>query len=137
VLAVLSAWSCHAFAQRTDPNEWTPDEKTVTRVDAMALKLELPKEFGSISYYSRFYYGTVRSGHKVIEGIFLSPLVQKAMHRNADSGIHVVPESMAVGIADGGCMEVNLEFDVQSEKIESHCNFELRVPPPPLKENSN
>ena len=135
-LAALPAWRGIALERSTDPNEWAPDAKTVARVDAMALNLELPKEFGSIGDYSRFYYGTVRNGRKVIEGTLVSPQVQKVGHRSEAAGIHIVPESTPIGTADGGCMQVNLEYDVQSEKVESRCNFDGPRPPPP-PENSN
>ncbi|MEI9932857.1 MAG: hypothetical protein WDM89_20550 [Rhizomicrobium sp.] len=80
---------------RLTPNEWTPDAQTISHIDALALKLELPKEFGSIGDYSRFYYGTMHAGRKVIIGTFVSPQVQKAEHRRVTSGIHIVPESNA------------------------------------------
>lgn len=136
VFAAFPAWSGIA-SNPTDPNEWTPDAQTISHIDALALKLELPKEFGSIGDYSRFYYGTMHAGRKVIIGTFVSPQVQKAEHRRVTSGIHIVPESMPIGIADGGCMQVNLEYDVQSQNVESRCNFELPVPPLPPPENSN
>jgi hypothetical protein len=133
LLAVLPAWG--AAALERDPGEWTPDAKTISRVDALALKLELPKGFGSISDYSRFYYGTVRNRQKVVEGIFLSPSLRVDFQMNFPGGVHVVPEGTIAGIADGGCAQVNLEFDVQSEKVESRCNYALPVPPPAEQSN--
>jgi hypothetical protein len=106
-------------------------------VDALALEFELPAEFGSMRDYSRFYYGTARDGKRLIERVFLSPAIEKFRNPIVPSGIQIVPGSMVVGIGDGGCIEVNVEFDVQSKKIDGHCNFDLRPPPPPPIKKSN
>jgi hypothetical protein len=116
-----------------DLNEWTPDASVVARVDTQALTYELPKGFDRLDYYARYYWGTVHDGRRVIEGSLIYSLW--VSDKSELGKIHIVPESDAKGIADGGCTEVNVEYDVELNKI-THiaCNYELPIPPPPPKQ---
>src|ERR1700688_4817516 len=97
-----------------DPNEWTPDADAVAQVDLLALRFQPPKEFGALSAYARYYWGTARNGRRLIEGVFISPQIAIAIGKDPSNQIHIVPESSAPAIGDGGCTVVNVEFDVEA-----------------------
>jgi hypothetical protein len=144
VLAIFSFSVSEAIAgPPPDPNEWRPDAEAVARIDPQAITFVLPKEFGSIAEYSRYYWGTVENGRRVIQGAFvpdreyMAEMVKRANAKSVasigKSGlVHIVPESDAPTLADGGCMIVWVTFDVGTNKITNEaCNYELPPPPPP------
>ena len=133
VVAVDLALALQAYAAPlSDPNEWRPDTALVARVDSQAVQFALPSEFGSITAYSRYYWGTVADGRRVVDGVLIAPGVAKAIGRSQSQLVNIVPETSAPAIADGGCDIVSIQFDVESGKItDARCNFQLPVPPPP------
>jgi hypothetical protein len=51
------------------------------------------------------------------------------MNKVAPQRVNIVTPETAPGFADGGCMIVNVEYDVEASKlIQSDCNFELPHP---------
>jgi hypothetical protein len=110
--------------------EWVPDRASVALADAEAMKLGLPEGFGPVSTYIRYYWGAVRSGHRIVGGILISPVAMRLMNRVATQSVNIVPQGTASGFADGGCMVINVEYDVDASKLtQSDCNYELRPPP--------
>ena len=131
LIAACLASTLAFAAPPPDPNAWTPDQDSVAKVDAMALKFDLPAEFGAITAYARYYGGTVIDGKRVIIGALITPQIRKE-----DSGtVHIVTSTNIPAFADGGCMFIYLTYDPEAGGItQMRCNFELRPPPPPAKE---
>lgn len=133
IIAIFLA--CNSVAWATpppDPNEWLPDADVVARVDSLALRFELPTEFGALRAYARYYWGTARNGRRLIQGVFISPQLAIMIGADSSSRIHIVRENLAPAFADGGCTVIHVEFDVEANSlVETNCNFELPVPRPP------
>ena len=105
-------------------SEWVPSSALVALADTQVLKLELPEGFGSVSAYARYYWGTVHHGHRVVEGVLLSPAAERLMRKVAAQRVNIVSQDTAPGFADGGCMLVNVEYDVDASKlVRSDCNY--------------
>ncbi|HEX2591963.1 MAG TPA: hypothetical protein VHL34_10740 [Rhizomicrobium sp.] len=129
-VALLSAYS--SAGHYVDPDEWRPDANLVASIDAQALKHELPKEFGSLSDYARYYFGTAFNKRRVVEGFFLSPQIGSTRGHPFKPGIFIVGEQDVPVIGDGGCIQVVIEYDVAEGRItQSDCNGEVPPPPPP------
>jgi hypothetical protein len=131
-VTLLSSKSLAQAPLQSDPNQWVPDPALVARIDAEALRYELPKEFGSLSAYARYYWGTAHKGRKVVQGALVTPQIRKD-----DAGqVRIVDEDHAPAFADGGCMFIYLEYDLEAGKITHiECNFDLRPPPRPSPSN--
>jgi hypothetical protein len=111
-LAALVAFGAHA-----QNSEWSPDAKTIGRLESIVdiahktqhFSLPAPK---SLTDYTRFYAGITEHGHKVIRGIYLS----------GRSEIRVVREADLPAISDGGCMVISVEYDTMTGQVASACN---------------
>jgi hypothetical protein len=129
-LAILSLLSGPALAD--SESEWVPDAASVARADTAAMRIDLPKEFGPVGTYFRFYWGSARHGHHLIEGLLVSPSAERWNWNAPTQKVNIIREDAVPVFADGGCMFVNVEFDVEAEALtDSSCSFDLRPPPSP------
>jgi hypothetical protein len=113
-------------------SEWVPDTALVSRADAAAMRITLPAEFGPVTAYARYYWGVTRHGHRMIDGVLVSPSVERTTGKIAPQRVNIVRVETAPGFADGGCMLVYVEFDVEASALtDSHCSFDSQPPPQP------
>ena len=102
------------------------------------MHFKLPKGFGAVRIYDRYYWGIVTSdGHRLVEGFFVLPQAEFAAcndrglycshpaigsSRRTPGEIHIVTETDVPYAMGGGCLYVHLEFDVESKKLDILCN---------------
>lgn len=82
----------------------------IRRVESL---VKMPPGARSIESYNRFYAIKVENGREIIWGKFFpttSDLPPPTVHI-------VAAEKMPAGIQDGGCLQVNLFYDVRDAKI--------------------
>jgi hypothetical protein len=94
----------------------------VARIDALALRHKLPKQYGSLRDYTRYYWGVEGSGHRVVDGFFMAPRMAKEDGLDATGQIHIVRERVVPAFKGGGCWGYSVEFDVPTGKIGGSCN---------------
>ena len=94
---------------------WTPDAKVIAKIEAA---IRIPDN-SSVAQYARFYAGKSAAGHHIVEGILLLPDAA-----SAKPGVYIRASSkMPLGIMDGGCTEVNLQYDVTASRfLFTQCN---------------
>jgi len=118
-------------APPADPNEWAPSHPLVVSLDKLAIQYTIPREFGPLTDYGRYYFGTEIRRRKVIVGVMIAPAIMKSAKPGDSAGFHVVPENEAPALAHGGCMVITTVFDISDKKItEQDCNSEQLSPPP-------
>ena len=121
VVAILLSQGALAATE----SEWVPDSALAAQADAAAIKIELPKEFGPVSAYARYYWGAARHGHRVIDGVLVSPSIERVTGKTPPQRVNIVPADTAPGFADGGCMLVYVEYDVEASTLtRSYCSFD-------------
>ena len=96
----------------SDP--WTPDAKLIAKIEAA---MHIPDSSGdgspSVRKYARYYTGKTEGGRHIIEGLLLLPPAASAR-----PGVYIVSgNKMPLGIQDGGCTEVRLQYDVAASKF--------------------
>jgi hypothetical protein len=118
----VAAMAASASIAASNRDAWTPDAKTVTKLESIA---KIPGDPGRsptpLADYGRFYWGTAANGHRRIRGVFLSPDLPSFRHK---PGVYLSDGSSFIPVPmDGGCSVVNLIYDVQSTRIISiWCN---------------
>lgn len=132
-LAAGLALGC-ASAGWHDPNAWKPDRVIVAQVDNLVLTSTINSD-GPLANYTRYYWGTLRHGRRVIAGVLLAPWVEadwRGTRRSELGKVHILTDESAPMIGDGGCGQINVEYDIRSRSITRlFCNAELPPPPPP------
>lgn len=91
---------------------WIPSTALVAEVEA---HITLPEGSKPIGSYSRYYYGRLEHGHRVLVGEFVLD--------DSAPGVYIVSATHAPKVLDGGCSVVNLTYDTAHKKVTSlFCN---------------
>jgi hypothetical protein len=112
--AFLAAVSISASASPPTGEPWLPSPADVARLEA---KVTLPAGASPMGAYVRYYAGTTKDGKQIIRGVYLVTAVVKDMHQDARPGVRIVTERDIPEIEDGGCHQVNVEYDVATDTI--------------------
>jgi hypothetical protein len=112
--AIFTTLSISAFASPPTGEPWLPSPADVARVEA---KVTLPAGASPMNAYVRYYAGVSTNGRQIIRGVYLVTAVVKDMHQDARPGVRIVTERDIPEIEDGGCHQVNLEYDVATDSI--------------------
>lgn len=90
---------------------WTPTIDLVGKVEA---ELKMPAGT-KLSSYTRYYYGQISQGRRVLIGEFVL---------GSDApGVHIVTPEKAPKILDGGCSLIDLKYDVEKRVVvDLSCN---------------
>lgn len=84
---------------------WMPTSELVRQVEA---ELKMPAGT-KLSSYTRYYYGQVSQGHRMLIGEFVLG--------SSASGVHIVTPEKAPKILDGGCSLIDLKYDVEKKAV--------------------
>jgi hypothetical protein len=112
--ATVAAISASASASPPTGEPWLPSPAEVQRLEA---KVTLPQDASPMTAYVRYYAGTTRDGKQVIRGVYLVVAVVRDMKQDARPGIRIVTERDIPEIDDGGCHQVNIDYDVATDTI--------------------
>ena len=112
--AIFGTLSISAFASPPTGEPWLPSPGDIQRVEA---KVTLPAGASPMNAYVRYYAGTTHDGHQIIRGVYLVTAVVKDMHQDSRPGIRIVTERDIPEIDDGGCHQVNVEYDVATDTV--------------------
>jgi hypothetical protein len=112
--AIFATASVSALASPPTGEPWLPSPVDIQRVEA---KVILPVGASPMNAYVRYYAGTTKEGRQIIRGVYLVVTVVKDMHQDARPGIRLVTERDIPEIEDGGCHQVNLEYDVATDAV--------------------
>jgi hypothetical protein len=122
LLFVVTPFAVAAAYQKPAPqsDDWLPSAAQVATVEAA---VKMPPGAKPLSDYTRYYTGIVAAdgrmpgnvpaGHKLIWGKYDLPFRYEPYR----PGIHVVARSDMPLIMDGGCMIVNVYYDVDAGHI--------------------
>jgi hypothetical protein len=95
-----------------------PDLGLINRIER---EVRLPPTSHSIDGYDRYYVRQLISGRPSIVGLYLgTTIIAEREKRFPRTGqVHVLTEGggLPAGIADGGCEEIQVIWDVQTEKV--------------------
>lgn len=86
--------------------EWAPTER---QIDDVETRLVMPKGSKQLASYVRYYYGETVRGHRLLMGEFVL--------EDGQVGVRVVSRDDAPKYLDGGCLVVNLKYDMKQQKV--------------------
>jgi hypothetical protein len=116
----LSLAAPSALAQDDGSGHWLPERATIEQIEA---KLTLPAGASPLNTYVRYYSGVTEQGRKIIRGVYLVVAVVRNAQQDSRPGIRIVVPRDIPEIDDGGCHQVNVEYDVASAAVTGiHCN---------------
>ncbi len=111
---ILAVVSLPALAIPNSGEVWLPSMAEVQHVES---KVTMPDGAQAMSAYVRYYAGITVDGRKVIYGVYLATGVVRDMKQDPRPGIRIVTAREVPEIDDGGCSQVNVEFDVASDTV--------------------
>lgn len=90
---------------------WTPTPELIAGTERW---LHMPAGT-KLDEYSRYYYGSVEGGRRLLIGVFISDKKPR--------GVRIMAPDKVPRIADGGCLQVNLIYDVAAKQtVLLRCN---------------
>jgi hypothetical protein len=88
---------------------------TLDTIQKIESKISMPSGTRGLASYARYYTTYPAKGSLMLSGVF----VLEAAH----SGVHIVKSAEMPIVSDGGCLVVNLKYNLSEERvIDIFCN---------------